>query len=393
MLNRMANAVRIAMGLMLICIATITLASDLPQPSHVLVTGVTEVHGVDDAPERYAQYREQNVVVTNSDRVVVIAQGRDPSRWSDRSGQDLVVRYSDDSGATWSDALLACEHGDYSVCPNAAVYDRQTDEIHVLYSLFLWDFNLTREGPASVGDGPECKQYQITSGDGGETWSEPRDISSMFPQSAGRVVVFGSGEGIQIQEGEHAGRLVVPGGLQGRWGNRMFYSDDHGQTWINGEIAPREQVRDNNVRLENKVTELADGRLLMNARCAPLRARAWSSDGGVTWTTQELDPGLEAVSCNGSLLAVWDEQGDREVVLCAYPAGPGRTHGVVSVSFDGGQTWPMTRLVVETEFAYSSLVALPNGDIGLFYEARGHRDIDLVTFPLSWLLAPQEQAG
>lgn len=358
----------------------------LPEISHVLVTGETQVIGIDNAPERYGQYREQNIVVTNSGRVVCIAQGRDPSRWSDRSGQDLVVRYSDDSGKTWGEALLACEHGDYSVCPNAAVYDHTTDTIHVLYSVFLWDYRLHQEGPASVGEGPECKQFQITSDDDGETWSAPRDISSMFPLSEGRVVVFGSGEGIQLEHGDHAGRLVVPGGLQGRWGNRVFYSDDHGETWVNGEIAPRDLVTDDNVRLENKVAELADGRLLMNARCTPLRARSWSDDGGATWSTQELDPGLEAVSCNGSIVAVYDAANEREVVLCSYPAGPGRTHGVVSVSFDGGETWPITKLVVESEFAYSSLVELPDGSIGLFYEARGHRDIDLVTFPLSWLL-------
>ena len=379
-----------AVCLLIGLVETPSVAASLPEPSHVLVTGETEVDGVEDAPGRYGQYREQNIVVTNAGRVVCIAQGRDPSRWSDRSGQDMVVRYSDDSGKTWGHALLASEHGDYSVCPNAAVYDRDTDTIHVLYSLFLWDFHLTREGPRSVGDGAECKQFQITSDDGGETWTAPRDISHMFPQSRGDVVVFGSGEGIQLEHGEHAGRLVVPGGLQGLWGNRMFYSDDHGQTWLNGEVAARDLIKDDNVRLENKIAELADGRLLMNARCSPIRARAWSSDGGVTWTMQELDPGLEAVSCNGSILVVRDETNDREVVLCSYPAGPGRTHGVVSVSFDGGETWPVTKRVVETEFAYSSLIVMPDGEIGLFYEARGHRDIDLVTFPLSWLLEESE---
>lgn len=170
----------------------------------------------------------------------------------------------------------------------------------------------------------------------------------------------------------------------------MFYSDDHGETWVSGAIAPRDDVADSNVRLENKVAELADGRLLMNARCTPFRARSWSDDCGETWSVQELDHGLDAVSCNGSILAVYDDANDREVVLCSYPAGPRRTHGVVSVSFDGGETWPHTKLVVESEFAYSSLIVLPNGDIGLFYEARNHLDIDMVTFALSWLLEEAE---
>jgi sialidase-1 len=352
----------------------------------VLMQGITDVKGIEDAPGGYGQYREQNIVVTKAGRVVVIAQGRDPSKWSDRSGQDLVVRFSDDSGLTWSDALLAVEHGDLSVCPNGAVYDSETDTIHVLYSLFLWDFHLDRAGPKSVGDGPECKQFQISSSDGGETWTKPRDITASFPSNKGGVVVFGSGEGIQLKVGPHAGRLVMPGGIQDDWGNRMFYSDDHGKTWKVGLKAPDGKVKDKNVRLECKVAELPSGRLILNARCTPIRARAFSDDGGETWTVVELDEGLEAVSCNGSIIAFTDSESGKDVVLCSYPSGPGRTHGVVAVSDDGGMTWPVKQMVIPEEFAYSSLMMLPDGKIGLFYEARGHKDIVLVRLSPAELL-------
>ena len=36
-------------------------------------------------------------------------------------------------------------------------------------------------------------------------------------------------------------------------------------------------------------------------------------------------------------------------------------------------------------FAYSSLVRLADGRIALLYEARGHRDLELLRFPLKWL--------
>ena len=62
------------------------------------------------------------------------------------------------------------------------------------------------------------------------------------------------------------------------------------------------------------------------------------------------------------------------------------THGTVYVSLDGGHTWPTRRLVVPGEFAYSSLVQLPDETIGLFYEARNHKDIKLAKFTLDWLL-------
>jgi sialidase-1 len=198
-------------------------------------------------------------------------------------------------------------------------------------------------------------------------------------------VVFGSGEGIQLRRGAHAGRLVMPGGFRRRWGNRMFLSDDHGETWRVGEIAPRDLVEDLNVRLENKVAELSDGTLVLNARHTPERVRAFSTDGGVTWSPEEVDPGLPAVSCNGALLCVRDETG-RDVLLCSVPVGPKRTHGTIYTSYDGGRTWPVANTLVAGEFAYSSLVRLADGRIGLFYESRGHRDITLLRIPLARLL-------
>ncbi len=337
----------------------------------VLRAGLSAVEGVDRSPGCYAQFREPAVVVTASGRLVLTAQGREASDWSDRSGQDLISAWSDDDGVTWSKPILVAEFGDGSICPNAAVYDRETDTVHVLYNVFTWDFQ-DPESRKAMG-GRECRQFHQESRDGGETWSAPREITTMLG-SGGTTTVFGSGEGIQLRCEPHAGRLVVPGGFQKKWGNRMFLSDDHGRTWTVGAIAPRDRVAGLNVRLENKVAELDDGTLVLNARHTPQRVRAFSADGGATWSPQEVDDGLDAVSCNGSLLAVRDPEGE-EVLLCSVPIGPGRTRGAVYLSPDGGQTWPERRVLVEGDFAYSSLVPLSDGRVGLFWEARGHKDI------------------
>ncbi len=348
------------------------------KPIAVLTAKKTVVDGVDTSPDCYAQFREQAVVVTKSGRIVLTAQGREKSKWSDRSGQDLVSTFSDDGGASWSQPVLVAAFGNHSVCPNASVYDRETDTVHVLYNVFVWDF-LDPESRKSM-DGRQCRQFHQQSDDGGLSWSEPREITAMLGSEQG-VTVFGSGEGIQLQHGDHAGRLVVPGGFQGKWGNRMFYSDDHGVQWTVGSIAPRDGVAKLNVRLENKVAELADGTLVMNARHTPQRVRAFSQDGGVTWSTQEIDPALDAVSCNGAILAARTADGT-EVLLCSVPVGPKRTHGAVYLSRDGGRTWPERIDVVDSDFAYSSLVDLGGGEIRLFYEARGHRDILMVRVPI-----------
>ncbi len=145
----------------------------------------------------------------------------------------------------------------------------------------------------------------------------------------------------------------------------------------------------------SRFAELPDGTLVLNSRTfikndtkQRLRTRSFSKDGGTTWSTLENDPALKTVSCNGSLLAVDHSAGKTgSILLCSVPVGPGRTHGTVYVSFDEGKSWPWKKVVVTEEFAYSSLIQLPNGMIGLCYEANGMRNIRLRRFTLDWLLA------
>lgn len=369
------------------------------QPIEVLVGGQEDIDGIENGRAQFPRYREQNVVVTSKGTVVLVAQARNKSRWSDRSGQDLVCKTSTDSGRTWSRARLVVTHGNESICPNAAVYDRDTNRIHVLYNVFGWDYTrVPRDVRGELGD-LSCSQHVATSDDEGRTWSAPRDISAMVV-TGGAVMVVGSGEGIQLRHAKYRGRLIVAGGdfLKGKK-VLCYYSDDHGETWERSSVVPHEGAMA--WASESKVAELPDGTLVLNSRTfvkgdsrQRLRTRAFSTDGGTTWSTLENDPALKTVSCNGSLIAL-EHPGAQSggVLLCSVPVGPGRTHGTVYASFDGGKTWPVKKCLVETAFAYSSLVSLPDGTIGLFYEARNHLDIRLVRFGLDWLLAaegPQE---
>lgn len=370
----------------------ISRADEFPEPVMVFVAGKEDIAGVENAAAKYPQYREQNVVVTNDGTVVVVCQGRNKSRWSDRSGQDLIVKTSRDSGRTWSRGRLVVSHGLKSICPNAAVYDRQTNRIHVLYNLFLWDYTrVPKDVRSEMGD-LHCRQFAVTSDDAGASWSKPRDISQMV-QTRGAVMVVGSGEGIQLAHGPHKGRLIIAGGDFYR-GKKVlcYYSDDHGQIWTRSKIVPH--TGQMAWASESKVAELPNGTLVLNSRTfvtngseQRLRTRAFSQDGGQSWTTLENDPALKTVSCNGSLIAVAHPEGrDGAILLCSVPVGPKRTHGTVYVSFDGGRSWPQHRLIVPGGFAYSSLVQLPDGHIGLFYESDGYRSLRLVRFTLPWLL-------
>lgn len=367
--------------------------SEGPEFCNVFVAGEEDIKGVKDARSKYVQFRAQNVVVTNSGAIVAVCQGRNKSSWSDRSGQDLVCKISRDNGNTWSPAIRIATHGLQSIAPNAAVYDQTKNRIHVLYNLITWDYSNPPKGVRDEKGETSCRQFALTSDDEGKKWSAPRDITEMIG-AKGAVVVFGAGEGIQLRHGSYKDRLLVPGGdfYQGKK-VLCFYSDDHGETWLRGE--PVATPPNTNMASETKVAELPDGSLVLNSRCfvqtegkGRLRTRSFSRDGGLTWTPLENDPALKTVSCNGDLIAVEHPKAkDGAILLCSVPVGPGRTHGTVFVSFDGGQTWPHQKLIIPDTFAYSSLVQLPDSTIGLFYESKDYKSIKMAKFTLSWLLA------
>jgi sialidase-1 len=380
-----------------------TVVVDAAEVIDVMVAGETPVEGVADANTRYGQFREPGMITTRSGRVVLLAQARDHSGWSDRSGQDLVVRHSDDHGKTWSKTIVAASVGNFSICPNAIVYDEDTDAIHCLYNLFLWDFNLGNKGRSELvksgGLEKECKQFHIVSKDGGETWSEPREITQMLGNQVGAIGVFGSGRGIQLKHGKHAGRLCIPGGKRwDGWSNLIYYSDDHGQTWHTGNAAPMStEAKKMNVRNECKVAELSDGTLVLNLRSMPFRTRAFSKDGGDSWSAIEPDRALPMASCNAALIKHTDRKTGKEALVFAAPAGPGRLNGVVCVSEDGGQTWPHRRVLLpETTFAYSTLCSLGDGTIGLAFETEvyhggSYKHIQFIKFGLRDILGHKDE--
>lgn len=370
---------------------------DQPVFVDIFIAGKEDITGYNDEP--YAKFREQNVVVTGSGSIVTVVQGRNESDWCDRSGQDLWCKISNDDGLTWAEPVLMDEQGEKSIVPNASVYDKKTGRILTLYSVVQWPF--TDAESRFDRKGPEYRQYVIYSDDGGYTWSEPRDISHMTDDPS-VLQIFGSGEGIQLEEGDYNGRLVVPGGDFREPYKRVFawISDDHGETWRTGKAVPNPHNR--TTPCENAIVELSDGTLLMNERShnPGNRWKSYSSDGGESWSPFKMIEDMPSVSCNASIIKITYKGND--VLLYAGPVGPNpyttegeyaeefrwaerRVNGVLFASTDNGKTWPFRRVLVPEKFAYSSLVELADGDIGLFYESNNHHDIRLLKFSLDWL--------
>ncbi len=110
-----------------------------------------------------------------------------------------------------------------------------------------------------------------------------------------------------------------------------------------------------------------------------------SLDGGTTWEDEVVvvDPGFHG---GGALV---DEITGDVLVFSNVESDEGRERGTLWASFDGGETWPIKRLVEAGAFAYSSLAAgrpgTPSeGWIYLLYE-HGGKGV-LARLGLTWLL-------
>ncbi len=246
------------------------------------------------------------------------------------------------------------------------------------------------------------------SDDHGQTWARPRDITSDVKKPNWGWYATGPCHAIQLFEGPHRGRLVVPadhrvsatGGDKGPCGVQMILSDDHGKTWRLGLIDDNyEDTLESN---ETTIVELAGGQLYINTRdqngkMPGTRAEAFSSNGGESfdptvsseWKTfrpaaDVLDPPV--VQCS-----VWrmTDKGQRPIVVFSGPdehgpSGGGRKDLRLRYSTDGARTWKDGPLVHEGPAAYSDIAELRPGlgELGVLFEAgdKGEKSYSRIDF-------------
>ena len=197
--------------------------------------------------------------------------------------------------------------------------------------------------------------------------------------------VVGPGGAIQLRNE----RLIAACCTQAPgWLSYVVYSDDNGKTWSRGEFFP-ERIGTN----ECQAAELADGRLLLDARqvSGPHRWQAISRDGGETWATHR--PGVEVspVCCAIERLSSEKDKGESVRILWVGPKGPGRNNLVARISCDGGETFGAELLVAEGPAAYSDMTLLANGDAGVLWERGGYKYITYTVVSPGLVPTPESQ--
>ncbi|MEU3623110.1 neuraminidase [Amycolatopsis coloradensis] len=372
---------RVAQGLFaaLVAIAAVgaSPATSLAAPAASAAVGNTVVYK--EKTEGYDCFRIPAVVKANNGELLAFAEARKGGATfcNDSGDIDLVVKRSADNGKSWSAAKVVIEgFGDTKGNPTPIVVP-STGRI-VLLSVMECVKN------------PDCNRIPRVSlsDDHGKTWTAPKVLTTQLGFSAAPDwLATGPSHGIVLTRGAHAGRIVA--GMSytdgGKNSGALIYSDDQGVTWKRGATDSTAAALNPQ---EISVTELLDGRVYAAARnqanngnkCldggAKNRAYAISSDGGASFSTKftfEEDLITPVVQASTARMTATDKAGKYNRILFAAPSVCDRRKElVVRSSFDEGANWQGNSagtLVWSGDAAYSDMVQLSSGSVGVLYEA------------------------
>ncbi|MGD9486283.1 sialidase family protein [Streptomyces sp. TRM70308] len=305
---------------------------------------------------------------------MAFAEGRRESL-ADDGDIDVVARRSLDGGCTWGPLRVVADAGPDTVGNPAPVVHPADGRLVLLTSR-------NRHGVMA-----HRRVYVQHSDDAGRTFTAPREITAQVKPEHWNWYGTGPGHAVALRHGPHAGRLLVPGNHSYlppgssayRSGAHALYSDDAGETWHLGYVA---QPAGEELRLsENTLTELPDGRVYTNVRddggTAPAtRADTYLAPGGATRLgPYRPEPGLVGPVVQGSTLWAAGR------LVYSGPADPtARRDLTLRVSDDLGRTWRTGPRLTSAPSAYSDLVLLAPGTLGVLHETGASSPYETLTF-------------
>lgn len=311
----------------------------------------------------YSCFRIPAILRTEKGTLLAFAEAR-KNDCGDAGNIDLVVRRSLDNGKTWSGLITVWDDGSNTCGNPVPIMDTRTHKVVLVMSWNLGSDNLTTIDNGTSAD--TRRAYVTSSSDDGLTWGKPKEITDSVKQKNWGWFASGPCHGIQLSGGSHSGRLIVPCDytelLTKKGSSYSIYSDDDGDTWHMGGVV-------SGGGNECSVAELSDGSLMLNQRSSKgYRLVSTSTDQGMHWTAATASYYLPGPGCQGSLLSY--ASNGKTWVYFSNPANRNaRTSMTLKRSSDDGGTWPDIHQVYSGPSAYSDLVMIDDGHIGVLYEA------------------------
>ena len=350
-------------------------------------------------------YRIPAITTTGTGRIVAVSDYRhnldDIGRDKHSTGTmriDLVMRYSDNNGQTWSETQTIAagdnsKTGSYlrafgdaaiaAVGQNIVVMAAAGDQLY----------------PDATTTSPN-KMARIFSSDNGETWTITEMTTKMYTATGlipdGVAAFFGSGKMVvdanynDTQKARIYGALLVrrfSNNKYSNYNNYVVYSDDLGETWniLGGSQTP---VAGGD---EPKVEILPNGQILLSARRGGGRVfnvftYTDKANNAGTWDTAANGCGNGGSNAtNGEIFCVDAKKVDGTAVkllMQSQPKGGGGQYDRKDVTIwykeiDANTTyttatikdnWTEGLQVSSQQSSYSAVTMQPNGKIALFFE-------------------------
>lgn len=388
------------------------------------------------ASDGRSNYRIPSMIVTNKGTLLAFCNDR-KNTLADHAANTTLVFARKGLNEGWSEVSELAGFPGWAFVIGSAVYDEECDK-----AILISKRSIVKKGEFEARNPlaeqtarqkeKECFEkfgirpgtYLFVSTDDGKSFTEEEMLLRPFEGthwdgSRATVDAFthGSAHGIQLRHGKHKGRLLCPSrtrtgdytdwdGLRQCVHNNAIYSDDHGKTWQTADCV---QVATG----EGTLIERADGSILYNSRAYfqdGKRYLATSTDGGVTYRDFRTDDFLREeknIGCNASFIRVeltdikdtsMLPEGAEDVTVFCNPRSDRRENLTACVSFDGGETWQITKQIDRDPSSYSSLVFNPvDQHFHLMYEKGDPNETDwniapvakgiaIAEFDLEWLL-------
>lgn len=311
-------------------------------------------------------YRIPAVVLNKDGNVVAISDQRHDSTkdLGYNTNIQLIARVSTDNGLTWGDpAYLAPSLSD-CYGDAAVVYDPFIEQI---VCIFAAKYNFGYSSSSAYGD-----FYVVKSADG-VTWTDPvkitDQIAGSIPGYSGGFVA--SGRMLYVSEDiTNTGYIYAV--VDTKINNSGEYevvicSKDHGDHWevVNPNYKTSPVAGNGN---ESKLELLSDNStMIMSIRTAGYRRFSTSEDNGVTWSTPKESTILDQ-GCNGDLMSFSYNAQTYLLQTVANTSGSTRKNVSIFYSSDDGENWTLGRVICADNSAYSALVKLSDGRVGVLVE-------------------------